>query len=55
MWRGVDIVWTNVSEESIASIFRVEKSTSEEASWAGGLHSATLQTTAFFIVTAVKT
>jgi hypothetical protein len=26
MWRRVDLVWTNVSEESIASIFRVEKS-----------------------------
>jgi hypothetical protein len=26
MWRRVDLVWTDVSEESIASIFRVEKS-----------------------------
>jgi hypothetical protein len=24
MWRCVDLVWTNVSEERIASIFRVE-------------------------------
>jgi hypothetical protein len=45
MWRLVDIVWTDVSEERIASIFRVEKSASR---WP--------QTkTAFFIVTAVKT
>jgi hypothetical protein len=28
MWRRVDLVWTEVSEERIASIFRVEKSTS---------------------------
>jgi hypothetical protein len=26
MWRRVDLVWTDVSEERIASIFRVEKS-----------------------------
>jgi hypothetical protein len=26
MWRRVDLVWTYVSEEHIASIFRVEKS-----------------------------
>jgi hypothetical protein len=61
MWRRVDLVdWTDVSEERIASIFRVEKSASEEPAWAGGcrlldLHSATSQKTAFFIVTAVKT
>jgi hypothetical protein len=36
MWRHVDIVWTDVSEERIASIFRVEKSGSEEPTWAGG-------------------
>jgi hypothetical protein len=36
MWRHVDPVkWTDVSEESIASIFRVEKSTSKEPAWAG--------------------
>jgi hypothetical protein len=29
MWRLVDLVWTDVSEERIASIFRVEKSASE--------------------------
>jgi hypothetical protein len=28
MWRCVDLVWADVSEERIASIFRVEKSTS---------------------------
>jgi hypothetical protein len=32
---AVVIVWTDVSEESIASIFRVEKSASEEPAWAG--------------------
>jgi hypothetical protein len=36
MWRRVDIVWTDVSEEHIASIFRVEKSAIEELAWAGG-------------------
>jgi hypothetical protein len=30
MWRRVDLVWSDVSEERIASIFRVEKSASEE-------------------------
>jgi hypothetical protein len=28
MWCFVDLVWTNISEEHITSIFRVEKSTS---------------------------
>jgi hypothetical protein len=36
MWRRVDIVWTEVSEERIASIFRVEKSASEKPEWACG-------------------
>jgi hypothetical protein len=36
MWRHVDLVWTDVSEEHIASIFRVEKSASEEPAWTGG-------------------
>jgi hypothetical protein len=36
MWRCVDLVWTDVSEERIASIFRVEKSASDEPAWAGG-------------------
>jgi hypothetical protein len=35
MWRRVDLVWTDVSEKYIASIFRVEKSASEEPAWAG--------------------
>jgi hypothetical protein len=35
MWRRVVLVWTDVSEEYIASIFRVEKSVSEEPEWAG--------------------
>jgi hypothetical protein len=30
MWRRVVLVCTDVSEESIASIFRVEKSVAEE-------------------------
>jgi hypothetical protein len=71
MWRRVDIVWTDVSEERIASIFRVEKSASEEPTWAGDcrlwtdvseerrftqdLHGATSQKTALFMDTAVKT
>jgi peptidoglycan/xylan/chitin deacetylase (PgdA/CDA1 family) len=36
MWRSVDLVWTEVSEERISSIFRVKKSASEEPAWAGG-------------------
>jgi hypothetical protein len=36
MWRRVDLVWTDSSEERIASIFRVEKTASEEPAWAGG-------------------
>jgi hypothetical protein len=35
MWHLVDLVWTDVSEERISSIFRVEKSVSEEPAWAG--------------------
>jgi hypothetical protein len=36
MWRRVDPVkWTDISEERIASILRVEKSASEEPAWAG--------------------
>jgi hypothetical protein len=69
MWHRVDVVLTDVSEERIASIFRVEekrrKSTSEEPACrqyippkrrlTHYLHGATSQKTAFFIVTAVKT
>jgi hypothetical protein len=33
MWRRVGLVWTDVSEERITSIFRVEKSASEEPAW----------------------
>jgi hypothetical protein len=36
MWRRVDVVWTDVSEERIAFSFRVENSSSEEPAWAGG-------------------
>jgi hypothetical protein len=36
MWRRVDLVRTDLSEERIASILRVEKSTSEEPAWAVG-------------------
>jgi hypothetical protein len=34
MWRRVDLVGTDVSEEFIVSIHRVEKSASEEPAWA---------------------
>jgi hypothetical protein len=37
MWRSIDIVWTDVSEERIASIFRVANSASEELALAGGV------------------
>jgi hypothetical protein len=36
MWRPVDLVLPDISEERIASIFTVEKSASEEPEWAGG-------------------
>jgi hypothetical protein len=36
MWSRVDLVWTDISEERIAFIFRVEKFASEEPAWAGG-------------------
>jgi hypothetical protein len=36
MWCCADLVWTDISEEHIATIFRVEKSASEEPAWAGG-------------------
>jgi hypothetical protein len=36
LWRSVDLVWIDVSEERIASIFRVDKSAIEEPAWAGG-------------------
>jgi hypothetical protein len=36
MWRRVNLVGTDVSEERIACIFRVEKSASEKPVWAGG-------------------
>jgi hypothetical protein len=39
MWRCVDLVWIDVSEERIASIFRVEKSMSEKPAWAHGCNS----------------
>jgi hypothetical protein len=34
MWRRVVLLWTDVSEERIASIFRIEKSASDEPAWA---------------------
>jgi hypothetical protein len=58
MWCRVDLVWTDVSEERIASIFWVEKSASKEPAWAGGtqdVHGATSQKTAFFKATTMKT
>jgi hypothetical protein len=36
MWHRVDIVWTDVSEERSASIFRVQKFSTEEPAWGGG-------------------
>jgi hypothetical protein len=42
MWRRLDIVWTDVSEERITSVFRVEKSASEEPAWAVGCSSSVL-------------
>jgi hypothetical protein len=36
MWRRVYLVWTDVFEERIASIFRVEKSASDQPAHARG-------------------
>jgi hypothetical protein len=36
MWILVDLVCTDISEERIASIFRVEESASEEQAWESG-------------------
>jgi hypothetical protein len=36
MCRRLDFMWTYVSEERTDSIFRVEKSESEEPAWASG-------------------
>jgi hypothetical protein len=58
MWRRIYVVWTDFSEEHIASIFMVEKATSEEPAWEVAscyLYGATFQKTEFFIVTAVDT
>jgi hypothetical protein len=38
MWRRVGLVWTDVSEERITSIFRAEKSASEESAWEMASH-----------------
>jgi hypothetical protein len=55
MWCCVGLVLTDVSEERIASMLRVEKSASEEPVWAGGCRlSHQSQKTTFFTVTAVK-
>jgi hypothetical protein len=51
MLRRVDLVWTDISEERIASLLRVENPRARNQD----LHGATSQKTAFFIVTAVKT
>jgi hypothetical protein len=55
LWRRVVPVWTDVSEERIASNFRVVESASEELVHAGSsitdlqeLHGVTTQTTAFY-------
>jgi hypothetical protein len=38
MWGRVDLVWPDVTEERIASIFRVEKSANEEPAWSTRRH-----------------
>jgi hypothetical protein len=38
MWLLADLVWTDVLEDLIASVFRVEESASEEPAWAAGYH-----------------
>jgi hypothetical protein len=48
MWHRVDIVLTDVSEEHIASIFRVEEKRRKSASEEAVCRCATSQKTAFF-------
>jgi hypothetical protein len=61
MWRRLDIMWTEVLAERIASFFKAEKTANEEPAWAGDcihvppkrrfkqdLHGATSQKTTFF-------
>jgi hypothetical protein len=64
MWRRIDHVWTDLSEERIASIFKIgkpqarnqrEQVAAPKRRFTQDLHGATSQKTAFFIVTAVKT
>jgi hypothetical protein len=59
MWCRVVFVWTYVSEDCIAFIFRVEESASEELAWASSCDPPkrrfTSQKTALLIVTALKT
>jgi hypothetical protein len=59
MWNCVDILLTDVSEESIASIFRIyeirKKYIPPKRRLTKYLHGATSQKTAFFTVIAVKT
>jgi hypothetical protein len=58
MWGFVDLALTDVSEELIASILKVEKSASgdqREKVAAADLHSTTSQKMTFFTVTTVKT
>jgi hypothetical protein len=54
MWHYVDLVWTDICEDRIASIFRVEK-IHDQGTTTQDLHSATSQKTAFFIVISVET
>jgi hypothetical protein len=35
LWRGADLVWTDILDEHIVSIFWVEKSAGEKPKWAG--------------------
>jgi hypothetical protein len=51
MRRRVDLVRTDVSEERIASTFRVEKSMSEEPAWAGGCRLSHQSKTPSYIIT----
>jgi hypothetical protein len=48
MWRRVYLVWTDISEELITSIFRVDKSASEEPAWAAATCSQWFLARGFF-------
>jgi hypothetical protein len=55
MWRRVDLVWTDVSEQRIASVLRVEKSASEEPPVHAGFSFADFSTMKMEVICSFET